>query len=54
MLAPLALDVVYVGMMLTTAVSLARRMRRIAVDGPAAAAEQGFLRVNVLVLVLAG
>ena len=37
-------------MMLTQAVSLARRTRQIAVDGLAAAAEQWFRRVNVLVL----
>jgi hypothetical protein len=48
----LALGGVYVAMMLTMAVSLARRTRQIAVDGPAAAAEQQFRRVNVLVLVL--
>ena len=41
-------------MMLTMAVSMARRSRQIAVDGPAAAAEQRFRRVNVLVLVLGG
>ena len=51
---PLALGVVFVAMMLTMAVSLARRTRQIAVDGLAAAAEQRFRRVNVLVLVLAG
>jgi Family of unknown function (DUF5808) len=50
----LALGVVYVAMMLTMAVSLARRTRQIAVDGPAAAAEQRFRRVNVFVLVLTG
>jgi hypothetical protein len=48
----LALGGIYVAMMLTMAVSLARRTRQIAVDGPAAAAEQRFRRVNVLVLVL--
>jgi uncharacterized membrane protein len=48
----LVLGGVYVAMMLTMAVSLARRTRQIAVDGPAAAAEQRFRRVNVLVLVL--
>ena len=47
----LALGVVYIAMMLTMAVSLARRTRQIAVDGLAAAAEQRFRRVNVLVLV---
>ena len=51
---PLALGGVYVAMMLTMAVSMARRSRQIAVDGPAAAAEQRFRRVNVLVLVLVG
>ena len=50
----LALGVLYVAMMLTLAVSLARRSRQIAVDGLAAAAEQRFRLVNVLVLVLAG
>ena len=51
---PLALGGVFVAMMLTMAVSMARRTRQIAVDGLAAAAEQRFRRVNVLVLVLAG
>lgn len=41
-------------MMLTIAVTLAQRTRQIAVDGPAAGAEQRFRRMNVLVLVLAG
>ena len=50
----LALGVLYVAMMLTMAVSLARRSRQIAVDGLAAAAEQRFRLVNVLVLVLTG
>ncbi len=50
----LALGGVYVAMMLTMAVSMVRRTRQIAVDGPAAAAEQRFRRVNVLVLVLVG
>jgi len=50
----LAMGVLYVAMMLTMAVSLARRSRQIAVDGLAAAAEQRFRLVNVLVLVLAG
>jgi uncharacterized membrane protein len=45
---------VYVAMMLTMAVTLARRSRQIAVDGPAAAAEQRFRRVNALVPVLVG
>ena len=48
----LALGGVYVAMTLIMAVSMARRTRQIAVDGPAAAAEQRFRRVNVLVLVL--
>jgi hypothetical protein len=38
----LALGGVYVAMVLTMAVSMARRTRQIAVDGPAAAAEQRF------------
>jgi uncharacterized membrane protein len=48
----LVLGGVYVAMTLIMAVSMARRTRQIAVDGPAAAAEQRFRRVNVLVLVL--
>lgn len=48
----LALGGVYVVMMLIMAASMARRSRQIAIDGPAAAAEQRFRRVNVLVLVL--
>jgi uncharacterized membrane protein len=36
------------------AVSMARRSRQVAIDGPAATAEQRFRRVNVLVLVLVG
>jgi uncharacterized membrane protein len=51
---PLVFGGVYVAMMLTMAVSLARRTRQIAIDGLAAAAEQRFRRVNVLVLVLTG
>jgi hypothetical protein len=51
---PLAMGGVYVAMMLTLAMSLARRTRQISADGLAAAAEQRFLRVNVFVLVLAG
>jgi uncharacterized membrane protein len=51
---PLAVGVGYVAMMLTMAVSLARGTRQIAADGQAAAAEQRFRRLNVLVLVLAG
>ena len=50
----LALGGVYVVMALIMAVSMARRSRQIAIDGPAAAAEQRFRRVNVLVLVLVG
>jgi uncharacterized membrane protein len=51
---PLVLGGVYPAMMLTMAVSMARRTRQIAVDGPAAAAEQQFRRVNALVPVLVG
>jgi len=51
-LGPLALGGLYVAMMLTMALSMARRTRQIAIDGPAAAAEQRFRRVNVLVPVL--
>ena len=51
---PLAVGAVFVAMMLTIAVSMARRTRQVAVDGPAAAAEQRFRRVNVLVAVLSG
>ena len=50
----LALGGVYVVMMLIMAVSMARRSRQVAIDGPAATAEQRFRRVNVLVLVLVG
>jgi len=50
--APLALGGVFAAIMLTMAVSMARRTRQVAVDGLAAAAEQRFRRVNVLVLVL--
>jgi uncharacterized membrane protein len=50
----LAFGAVFVAMMLTMAVTLARRLRQIAVGGPAAAAEQRFRRVNALGLVLAG
>ena len=50
----LALGGVYAAMSLTMAVTLARRSRQIAVDGPAAAAEQRFRRVNALVPVLVG
>jgi uncharacterized membrane protein len=48
----LAFGAIFVTMMLTMAVTMARRSRQIAVDGPAAAAEQRFRRVNVLVPVL--
>ena len=48
----LAFGAIFVTMMLTMAVTMARRSRQIAVDGPAAAAEQRFRRVNVLVLLL--
>jgi uncharacterized membrane protein len=45
---------VYVAMMVAVAMSMARRSRQIAVEGMAAAAEQRFRRVNVLVPVLVG
>ena len=48
----LAFGAIFVVMMLTMAVTMARRSRQIAVDGPAATAEQRFRRVNVLGLVL--
>ena len=48
----LALGVIFVAMMMAMAVSLARQTRQVAVDGTAAAAEQRFRRVNVLVFVL--
>lgn len=50
----LAFGAILVAMGLTMAVTLARRSRQVAVDGPAAAAEQRFRRVNVLGLVLGG
>ena len=50
----LLLGSVHVAMMLTIAVTIIRRSRQIAVDGPAAAAEQRFRRVNALVPVLVG
>jgi uncharacterized membrane protein len=50
----LAFGAILVAMGLTMAVTLVRRSRQIAVDGPAAAAEQRFRRVNALGLVLAG
>ena len=49
----LTFGAIFVTMMLTMAVTLVRRSRQVAVDGPAAAAEQRFRRVNVLGLVLA-
>lgn len=49
----LALGGIYVVMMLIMAASMARS-RQVAIDGPAAAAEQRFRRVNVLLLVLVG
>ena len=51
---PLVLGGIFAAMMLTQAMSLARRTRQIAVDGLAAAAEHRFRRVNVLVFVLTG
>lgn len=48
----LAFGAIFVTMMLTMAVTMSRRSRQVAVDGPAAAAEQRFRRVNVLVPVL--
>jgi len=45
---------VFVAMMLTMAVTMARQSRQVAVDGPAAAAEQRFRSVNVLIPVLVG
>ena len=50
----LAFGAILVAMMLTMALTLTRRSRQIAVDGPAAAVEQRFRRVNALGLVLAG
>jgi len=50
----LAFGGVYVAMTLVAAVSMARRTRQVAVDGPAAAAEQRFRSVNVFSLVLVG
>jgi uncharacterized membrane protein len=50
----LALGGVYVAMAVTMAVTMVRRSRQIAVDGPAAAAEQRFRRVNALIPVLVG
>ena len=50
----LAFGAILVAMGLTMAVTLARRSRQIAIDGPAAAAEQRFRRVNAFGLVLGG
>jgi uncharacterized membrane protein len=50
----LGLGAVYVAMSLAMAVSMARRTRQVALDGPAAVAEQRYRRVNVLVPVLIG
>jgi hypothetical protein len=50
--APLALGGVFAAIMLTMAISMARQTRQVAIDGLAAAAEQRFRRVNVLVLLL--
>ena len=50
----LAFGGVYVAMSLIVAMSMARRTRQIAVDGPAAVAEQRYRRVNVLVPILVG
>jgi len=50
----LAFGALCAAMTLTLAVSLSRRTRQIAVDGMAAAAEQRFRRMNVLMLVLVG
>ena len=50
----LAFGAVFVAMMLTMAVTMARRSRQVAVDGPAATAEQRFRRVNVLIPGLVG
>jgi uncharacterized membrane protein len=49
----LAFGAIFVTLMLTMAVTMSRRSRQVAVDGPAAAAEQRFRRVNALGLVLA-
>jgi uncharacterized membrane protein len=50
----LAFGGVYVAITLVAAVSMARRTRQVAADGPAAAAEQRFRSVNVFSLVLVG
>jgi uncharacterized membrane protein len=51
--APLVFAGMAAAIMLTRAVSLARRSRQVAADGPAASAEQRFRRFNVLVPVFA-
>ena len=51
---PLAFGAILVAMGLTMAMTLVRRSRQVAVDGPAAAAEQRFRRVNALGIVLGG
>jgi hypothetical protein len=48
-----ALAAIFVTMGLMMAVTMVRRSRQVAVDGPAAAAEQRFRRINALGLVLA-
>ena len=48
----LAFGGVYAALMLTLAVTMARRSRQVAVDGPAAVAEQRFRRVNAIVPVV--
>jgi uncharacterized membrane protein len=50
----LAFGGLYVAMSLIMAVLMARRTRQIAIDGPAAVAEQRYRRVNVLVPILVG
>jgi len=47
---PLGAGALFVTMMMTMAVSLARQTRQVTVDGAAAAAEQQFRRVNVFLL----
>ena len=50
----LAFGAILVTIMLMMAVTMGRRSRQIAADGPAAAAEQRFRRLNVLGLVMTG
>jgi uncharacterized membrane protein len=50
----LAFGAIFVTMGLTMALTMARRSRQVAVDGPAAEAEQRFRRINLLGLVLLG